>query len=79
MRIFPVASVLVSKEYRKNIYPIYVFARLADDIADEYENQEEKTFQKLELLESYLTERSAYSTIHYFGLYMIQSINSNYP
>ncbi len=32
---FPVASILIAKEYRKYIYSIYAFARLADDIADE--------------------------------------------
>lgn len=32
---FPVASVLLPKKIRRHIYPIYAFARHADDLADE--------------------------------------------
>lgn len=32
---FPVASFLIPGKQRKHIYPIYAFARIADDIADE--------------------------------------------
>ena len=32
---FPVASVLLPAEVRKHVYPIYAFARHADDLADE--------------------------------------------
>lgn len=32
---FPVASILIKKKYRKFIYSIYSFSRLADDVADE--------------------------------------------
>jgi squalene synthase HpnC len=32
---FPVASIIVPKDIRKFIYPVYAFARIADDIADE--------------------------------------------
>lgn len=41
---FPVASVLLPKKVRKNVYPIYAFARLIDDIADEcnFFSKEEK-------------------------------------
>lgn len=32
---FPVASILLPKKNRRYIYPVYAFARIADDIADE--------------------------------------------
>lgn len=32
---FPVASVLLPRKVRRHIYPIYAFARYADDLADE--------------------------------------------
>ncbi len=35
---FPVASFLLKKEWRKHIFPVYAFARIADDIADEILN-----------------------------------------
>jgi len=41
---FPVASVLLPKKIRRHIYPIYAFARHADDLADE-------TADKIALLE----------------------------
>jgi squalene synthase HpnC len=34
---FPVASLLLPREIRQYIYSIYAFARIADDIADEYD------------------------------------------
>ncbi|GAB1372909.1 squalene synthase HpnC [Candidatus Kapaibacterium sp.] len=32
---FPVGSIIIPKEYRKHFYSVYVFSRVADDIADE--------------------------------------------
>ena len=32
---FPVASIILPKKYRKHIFAVYAFSRLADDIADE--------------------------------------------
>jgi len=46
---FPVASVLIPKSKRKFIYSVYSFARIADDIADEIDDKEEK----LALLNNY--------------------------
>jgi len=37
---FPVASVLLPKNVRKHVYPIYAFARHADDLADEDADRE---------------------------------------
>ncbi len=36
---FPVASVLLPRALRKHIYPIYAFARHADDLADEHNDR----------------------------------------
>jgi squalene synthase HpnC len=36
---FPVGSVLIPKTYRKHFFSVYVFSRLADDIADELTNE----------------------------------------
>ncbi len=44
---FPVASILIPKEKRKYISAIYVFARVADDIADESTLTNEKRIIKL--------------------------------
>ncbi|MCX6155835.1 MAG: squalene synthase HpnC [Candidatus Kapabacteria bacterium] len=35
---FPVASLLLPRQRRKYIYSVYAFARIADDIADEFDN-----------------------------------------
>ncbi len=37
---FPVASFLLPKRVRVHVYPIYAFARHADDLADEYHDRE---------------------------------------
>lgn len=37
---FPVASVLLPRAVREDIYPIYAFARTADDLADEHGDRE---------------------------------------
>jgi len=37
---FPVASFLLPKSVRVHVYPIYAFARHADDLADEYHDRE---------------------------------------
>jgi len=50
---FPVASRLIPKKYRKHILAVYCFARLADDIADEYPDNTQK-IDILNNLESYL-------------------------
>lgn len=55
---FPVASFLVPRSYRKNIFAVYSFARLADDIADEYMDKEQR-LSLLEKLEGYLVNRTA--------------------
>ncbi len=47
---FPVGSILVPRESRKHIYPIYAFSRLADDIADEPNGMDSE--QRLRLLDS---------------------------
>ncbi len=45
---FPVGSILIPKQFRKHIYTIYSFARIADDISDE--NYSFSTQQKFDLL-----------------------------
>ncbi len=50
---FPVASILLPKNKREYIYPIYTFARIADDIADEFEFSEQK-LDLLNQLEKYI-------------------------
>jgi squalene synthase HpnC len=47
---FPVGSVLIPKNLRKNIYSIYAFARVADDIADEIQGDEDLRIGYLENL-----------------------------
>lgn len=47
---FPVASWLIPEEKRNHIFTVYTFARLADDIADEGNETNEK---KIHLLKSY--------------------------
>ncbi len=52
---FPVASRLLPASSRKHIYPIYAFARHADDLADEY-NDREGLFEWRERLHSCLED-----------------------
>ncbi len=37
---FPVASILLPRRLRRHVYPIYAFARHADDLADERQDRE---------------------------------------
>ncbi len=69
---FPVASILLPKSKRKYIYPIYVFARVADDIADN--NFIEKRIDKLNLLEINLLIKNTQNPL-FFALQ--DSINQN--
>jgi squalene synthase HpnC len=48
---FPVASILLPSKQRKFIYPIYAFARIADDIADEIYDLDPQ--EKINLLDSF--------------------------
>lgn len=48
---FPVASVLIPSKYRKSIFAVYAFARIADDISDEIPNEEKEL--KINLLNQY--------------------------
>ncbi len=48
---FPVASFLIPKSLRKDIAIIYWFARTADDLADEGEEDYEERLEKLNLFE----------------------------
>lgn len=48
---FPVASFLIPKSLRKDIAIIYWFARTADDLADEGEEEYEERLEKLNLFE----------------------------
>ena len=49
---FPVGSILIHKYLRKYFYAIYAFARIADDIADEYSKKFTKS-ETLKLLYEY--------------------------
>ena len=49
---FPVASVLIPKKFRKYIYAVYAFSRIADDIADELEGDNS---QRIKALDTYLS------------------------
>ncbi|MFH2031433.1 MAG: squalene synthase HpnC [Bacteroidota bacterium] len=53
---FPVISLLVKKELRKDVAIIYWFARTADDIADEGELSAEKRLEKLSRFEKKLSD-----------------------
>jgi squalene synthase HpnC len=45
---FPVASILLSKQYRLPVAAVYAFARTADDIADEGDASDEERISQLE-------------------------------
>lgn len=51
---FPVASWLLPKKFRRPIYVIYCFARIADDIADEGDYTPEQRLAELQALENVL-------------------------
>lgn len=55
---FPVASILMPKDKRQDIYNIYAFARTADDIADTL--LELSTAERLEILDNYLNNLRIY-------------------
>lgn len=69
---FPVASFLLPKNKRKFIYPIYAFARVADDIADNV--LIENRIDKLNLLEKKLLNKNIQNPL-FFALQ--DSINQN--
>ncbi len=48
---FPVASFLIPKSFRKDIAIIYWFARTADDLADEGDDNNDERLEKLNLFE----------------------------
>ncbi|MFH1052571.1 MAG: squalene synthase HpnC [bacterium] len=48
---FPVGSILIPKKFRKHFYSVYSFARIADDIADESDENSEKRIQYLDNLQ----------------------------
>lgn len=56
---FPVASLVLPRSIRKHIYPVYAFARQADDLADE------KMDHKELLVFRELLHRSARETVHH--------------
>jgi hydroxysqualene synthase len=64
---FPVASRLVPKKYRKHILAVYCFARLADDIADEYLDSTQKIII-LKTLEKYLRNKNKTSNPIFLAL-----------
>jgi squalene synthase HpnC len=49
---FPVGSILIPKTIRKYIYPIYAFARTADDIADSSNLDSEEKLSQLNSMEA---------------------------
>ena len=53
---FPVASCLVPKKYRRAIHVIYCFARIADDIADEGDDNPQERLANLQALEQQLDD-----------------------
>ncbi|MCF8260530.1 MAG: squalene synthase HpnC [Melioribacteraceae bacterium] len=53
---FPVVSIFVPKELRKHVAVIYMFAREADDLADEGNESAEIKLKKLDLYASKLSE-----------------------
>lgn len=56
---FPVASFLLPKKARKDIYHVYTFARIADDIADSEDLSSEEKLKQLIKLESDLKSRNS--------------------
>jgi squalene synthase HpnC len=52
---FPVASILLPKKARKDIFHVYTFARISDDIADDPNRDSEEKLQLLNTLEDHLT------------------------
>lgn len=60
---FPVASIILPKEKRKSIYPIYAFARLADDIADNITISNK--IEKLENIEKFINNPNSNHPIIY--------------
>ncbi len=48
---FPVGSILIPKKFRRHFFSVYAFARIADDIADESDENSEKRIQYLDNLQ----------------------------
>jgi len=55
---FPVGSILIPKKLRKNFYSVYSFARIADDIADESDDEPERRIKYLDNLKEILSDNS---------------------
>lgn len=55
---FPVASFLIKKEWKKYVFSVYAFARIADDIADEItEIPVDERLKMIEQMEALLNEK----------------------
>jgi squalene synthase HpnC len=75
---FPVGSVFIPKRLRRHFYSVYAFARIADDIADEFGASIDERCAALDRFEQLLTDAeqntgnpvftSLYATMHKCGI-----------
>lgn len=70
---FPVGSFLIPKKFRKHIYSIYSYARIADDIADENLNFSNE--QKLDLLDKFQSNLKIKETTNPLFLALFNTID----